>query len=595
MRSLRVAALLVAGLVTVASAQDAADRAWGSGDLATARRIYAERLAADSTDDRALHRMALLEAWDGRYEQSLRLFGQLLSLGPNLEAEVDRTRVVAWRGQPSDAARMLTELLRREPGYIPALEARAEFLAWAGEHGEAVTSYEALAEILPENRSVRNARARILALAARLDESIALYDSLVRSDPGDRDARLGLGRVLGWAGQLDSAGAVYAGLIARDSGDADAWAGLAQTQSWAGRLRQAERTLERALAADSTNVAALVALTQTLRWQGRDAAADAVLRRAEAIAATDPDVRTQRRWVDVAQRPRVAGTATYESDSDGSVIFTVLGRGGVRVHPRLDVRAYAYVRWLDFEAAGGTAVGQQAWGGALEAVTQVEPGWTVAGSLGRSGSDADTIGSLARWGARVSAPGWWPVIGTVAVAYEPLDATVQLVRNGVRVLQGSLDVRATPAGGWTATAAFSLAEFRGSEPNVRTAGALGVSRHMLRILTVGGNARAYGFTKDLGDGYFDPSLYLLVESPVRWQQAFGGWTPAVEVAPGLQKIASASLNAAIRLNGEIRYTVAPGRDVALTAGYSTLGLSLFAEGASGYKYGFVSVMGSWGF
>ena len=586
--------LFLAVSVTAASAQDAADQAWRSGDLATARRLYAERLAADSTDDRALHRVALMEAWDGRYEQSLRLFEQLLALGPNLEAEVDRARVVAWRGQPSDAARMLTELLRRAPGYIPAMEARAEFLAWAGEHGQAVISYEALAEILPENRSVRSARARILAWAARLDESITLYDSLVRSDPGDRDARLGLGRVLGWAGQLDSASAVYAGLVARDSGDAEAWAGLAQTQSWAGRLRRAEHMLERALAADSTSVVALVALTQTLRWQGRDAAADAVLRRAEAIAATNADVRTQRLWVDVAQRPRAATTATYESDSDGSGVLTVFGRGGVRVRPRLDVRAYAYARWLDFETAG-TPLSQQAWGGTIEAVTQVEPGWTFGWSLGLSGSDADTVGPQIRWGARASAPGWWRVVGTLAVTREPLDVTVQLVRNGVSVIQGGLDLRSTPAGGWTTTGAFSLAEFRGSESNLRTAGAIGANRRVLRMLTAGANVRAYGFSKDLSDGYFDPSVYLLVEAPARWQQEFGSWIPAVEVAPGLQKIAGASVSAAIRLTGEVRYAVAPGRDVTLTAGYSTLGLSLFAEGAGGYRYRFVSLSGAWGF
>lgn len=594
MPAVRVPILLLMVTGVAATAQDVADQAWRSGDIATARRIYAERLAADSTDDRALHRMALMEAWDGRHERSLRLFDQLLALGPNLEAQVDRARVIAWRGQPADAARMLTELLRREPGYIPALEARAEFLAWAGEHGAAVESYEDLAEILPESRSVRGARARVLAWASRLDESIALYDSLVRSDPGDRAARLGLGRVLGWAGRLDSAGAVYAALIAQDSADVEAWVGLAQTRSWAGRLRRAERTLERALAVDSADVGALVALTQTLRWQGRDVAAARVLRRAEAIAPINPDVRTQRRWLDVARRPRTATTATYERDSDGSGIFTVFARGGVRVHPRVDLRPYAYARWLDFES-GAASLGQQAWGGALEVVTQVEPGWTLGASLGLSGSDADTVGSQVRWGGRVSAPGWWPVISTVTVTREPLDATVQLVRNGVVVTQGNLDLRASPASGWSVTGAFSLAEFQGSESNRRTAGALGVTRHVLRMLSVGGNVRAYGFTKNLTDGYFDPRFYLLAETPLRWQQTFGAWTPALEVAPGLQKIADVDLSAAVRLNGEVRYQVAPGREVSVTAGYSTLGLSLFAEGVGGYRYGFVSVSGAWGF
>jgi tetratricopeptide (TPR) repeat protein len=586
-------ALALAITVSAARGQDAGDLAWRAGDLAAARRIYAERLAADSADDVALHRMALMEAWEGRYDASLRLFERLLALGPNPEAEVHRARVVAWRGRPADAARLLDALLAREPGYIPAVEARAEFLAWAGDHAEAVTSYEALAAILPENRAVRGARARILADAARLDESIALYDSLVRSDPTDRGASLGLGRTLGWAGRLDSAAAVYAALLARDPRDADAWAGLAQTQSWAGKLRQAERTLTRGLAVDSHHVGALVGLAQTLRWQGRDAAADAVLRRAEAIAPADPDVRTQRRWLDVVQRPRSAASVTHERDSDGSGIATLFVRAAVRVVPRLDVRAYAYTRWLDFGEAG-TTFDQRVWGGTVEAVTQVEPGWTFAGSLGAGGSDVDAANAEVRWGGRVTAPGWWKVVATLAVTREPLDVTALLVRNDVTVLQGALDLR-TAGGGWTIIGAFSLAEFRGTASNLRTAGALGATRPVAGGLSAGANVRAYGFSRDLSDGYFDPSSYLLVDAPLRWQQPLGRWTPAVEVAPGVQAFAGASAGAAVRVNGEIRYTVAPGREIVLAGGYSSLGLSLFAEGAGGYRYGFGSLTVTWGF
>jgi tetratricopeptide (TPR) repeat protein len=145
-------------LVVIARARRAdADRRVRSRTSATAR--LSERLAADSTDDRALHRVALLEAWDGRHDASLRLFDQLLALGPNLEAEVDRARVIAWKGQPAEAVRVLDELLERSPGYIPALEARAEFLAWAGEHDRAVSSSNRGDP--PGSRSVR-VRARLL-------------------------------------------------------------------------------------------------------------------------------------------------------------------------------------------------------------------------------------------------------------------------------------------------------------------------------------------------------------------------------------------------------------------------------------------------
>jgi tetratricopeptide (TPR) repeat protein len=586
--------LLFAGVGHAAQAQDEADRAWRAGDLAKARELYEARLAADSTDDRALHRVALMDAWEHRYDRSLRLFGQLLALGPNLEAEVDRARVVAWRGAPLDAVTMLDSLLVRTPGYIPALEARAEFLAWAGESDAAVRSYTQLAEILPENRNVRSARARLLSWASRLDESIALYDSLVRTDPGDRAARLGLARALGWAGRTDSAAAVYRAMLAADSADVDALEGRAQTHSWAGQLRAAEASWRRALVEDARRVSSLVGLAQTLRWQGRDAAADEVLRRAEARDATNQEVRTQRRWLDGALRPRATSTVSYESDSDGSDIVTVFGRAGYRVRPRVDLRPYGYLRWLGFES-GALNLDQRAWGGALEVRTEVDPGWVFGASLGASGSDADTVGTQIRWGATASSPGWWRVVTTLGVSREPLDATVQLVRNGVSVTQGGIDLRTMLGSGWTATGAFSLAQFSGSESNVRTAGALGASRHLLRVFTVGGFARAYGFSTDLTDGYFDPDLYLLAETPVRWEQGFGRWTPSAEVAPGLQKISGADLSAAIRLAAGLRYTVMAGREIALNAGYSTLGLSLFAEGGGGYKYRYLSLSGGWWF
>lgn len=81
----------------------------------------------------------------------------------------------------------------------------------------------------------------------------------------------------------------------------------------------------------------------------------------------------------------------------------------------------------------------------------------------------------------------------------------------------------------------------------------------------------------------------------RWPRGGGAWTRALEVAPGIQKIADVSAGAALRLNGGIRYAVAPGREVGLTGGFSTLGPSLFAEGTTGYRYRFLAVSGSSGF
>jgi len=36
------------------------------------------------------------------------------------------------------------------------------------------------------------------------------------------------------------------------------------------------------------------------------------------------------------------------------------------------------------------------------------------------------------------------------------------------------------------------------------------------------------------DGHFDPRFHLHAELPVRSEQTFGGWTPTLGVAPGIE-------------------------------------------------------------
>jgi tetratricopeptide (TPR) repeat protein len=587
-----VVALLLPG--RRASAQDDADRAWDRGDTKGAWTLYSRRLAADSADLVALQRLGLMAGWDGRYEQSLRLLDRLLKIAPdNLEAAVDRARVRAWQGRLPDALRDLDEVLARAPGYVPALEARAQVLSWAGEYREAISGYEQLGQILPENRSIRASRAQVLAWAARHDEAIALYDSLVRSDPTDRAARGALGQALGWAGRLDTAAVVYQRLLAEDTTDLEALAGLARVRGWQGRLKEAERRWRQLLVRDATYVPGTVGLAQTLRWEGRDAAALDAIRRAGAPALRDRDVRTERTWAGFAMRPRTGTTFSYESDSDGNGISTLGTRAAWRPVARVELRASGYLRWLSLR--GTAPLSQQAYGGLLEVWTQVEPGWAFSAGLGASGSDVVGASAVTRYALRAQSPGREGVVGTISFTYDPIDGTAPLVQNRVTVRQLGLDLRAAPRG-WTLTGTVSRARFEGSEPNDRTAGAAAVSRRVLRDFTVGGAARVFGFQKDLNDGYFDPDLYVLLEAPARWQRAFHRIIPAVEVAPGLQKVGSGgSFSAAVRLQGELRYAVAPGREVALTGGYSTLGMALFASDVGNYKYRFVTVSGAWRF
>src|SRR5258708_16785213 len=74
-------ALLLLG-APLAAQHPAADSAWAQGRYAQARALYETALAADSTDVRALHRLAILDAWDGQFDRALARLARLRRLAP---------------------------------------------------------------------------------------------------------------------------------------------------------------------------------------------------------------------------------------------------------------------------------------------------------------------------------------------------------------------------------------------------------------------------------------------------------------------------------------------------------------------------------
>jgi tetratricopeptide (TPR) repeat protein len=591
---------LIAGLVVAVVlarpglAQDEADAAWDRGDVAVAERLYERRLAADSSDQRALHRLALIRAWDERYAESLVLFDRLLAIAPfNSEAEVDRARVIGWRGDLQQAISALDALLERRPTYVPALQARAQFSAWAGELEAAIRTYDQLVDITPEDRSVRYARARTLGWAARFEAATAEYDSLLRTDPNDREARLGLARVLAWSNALDSAAAVYRRMLNVDTTDIDAWRGLAQARTWSGDLLGGERAWRRALTLAPDDVPSLVGLAQALRWQGRGAAAVEILERAEALDPTYRDLRTQLQWARAATAPRVGSSFVYESDSDGNRIGTLAARGAWRPTPRVEMRVEAYTR--DLDQVGDARLEHATRGGFLELWTQFEPGWSGAIGVGVSDSDTEGASSIGRFSVWASSPARYRAGGTLRYARRALDVTALLAERSVEYQEINVGIRGEPARGWSVTGGISRATFDGTESNRRVAGSVGMSRRVSRAWTFGASWRGFGFEKNLNDGYFDPDFYSVSEVTGKWQQELGRWTLLLEAAPGVQTLTGADVSASARTRGLVSYRVAPGREVVGAAGFSTTGLQVFSSDVGTYRYRTVSLSGSWAF
>src|SRR3989442_8972885 len=127
-----VALLAVPALLAAQLPQ--ADEAFRRGEYAAARAGYERVLAADSLNQRALFRLAILDSWDGKLARSLQRFGRLRRLDPKDEdVMVAQAQVLAWAGHTEASLILYDSVLARSPGRVDALAGRARVVAWRGD------------------------------------------------------------------------------------------------------------------------------------------------------------------------------------------------------------------------------------------------------------------------------------------------------------------------------------------------------------------------------------------------------------------------------------------------------------------------------
>jgi tetratricopeptide (TPR) repeat protein len=586
-------ALVLLCPVAAAQAQDPANEAWNSGDQATADSLYSLRLAHDSTDARALHRVALIRGWNQQYAASISLFDLLIAFYPlNWEAKVDRARVYAWWGRLPRAIAELDRILQADPSYVPALRARAQFLSWAGEMDDALTTYDRLAGMIPEDHTLQRDQALVLAWASRYQESSDAYEAILADDPEDRAALIGLARVMSWSGALDSAAIVYDRVLQLDPSDAEALEGRARVSAWQGQLKEAERRWRALIVLRPDRGSAHLGLAQTLRWQGRVGPAMAEYQRAAQLAPTDREVVQQLEWVHRTMQPRGRGGLTFESDSDDNNITTITGAGGWRPRPGTDVQFELYVRTASINGTNR----RSSTGLMAVAAHQLEPGWLVRAGLGVTASDGSGANGRGRLLAALSSPGRNRGGGTLRLAHLPLDYTALLIENGVVTTDLDAGLWYLAGAGIQLNGGLSVTWYQGTEPNRRLAGRISARRRLAPSWTVGAVLRAFGFQKNLQDGYFDPDLYWLFEVPVSWQRTFGAWRVDALLAPGLQQVGTGgSVRGAGRAAASVGYPLAPGRELGAFVRFSSTGMDGFSTADADYRSLSFGLSGSWVF
>lgn len=195
------------------------------GELETARRLYAELLAAQPAHADALQLLAVLDYQQGRPVEALAGLDRALALAPGLAtAWSNRAAVLRTLGRAADALASAEQALRLQPDDAGALNNRAAALLDLGRPEAALEGFE---RVLARDATRAESRAgRVAALAAlgeaRLDagrgaEGLALLRRALELAP---DTPFLLGRWLhaklklcDWEG-LDQAGAALAQGIA---------------------------------------------------------------------------------------------------------------------------------------------------------------------------------------------------------------------------------------------------------------------------------------------------------------------------------------------------------------------------------------------
>ena len=159
---------LVAAVVQLPEAEDAFRR----GDQRAARAGYEAVLRQDASNVRALFRLAVLDSWDGKLQQSLERFAALRRLEPvDPDIMVAHARVLAWAGQNRSSELLYDSVLARAPGRSDALAGRARAVAWAGD----------------------------------LERAERLWREALDAHPDDAEIVIGLAQTLFWMGKPDLA------------------------------------------------------------------------------------------------------------------------------------------------------------------------------------------------------------------------------------------------------------------------------------------------------------------------------------------------------------------------------------------------------
>lgn len=264
-------------------------------DLEGALALYRELLAQSPGDTRLLELMAPLLEELRRYDESDRIFEELMARQPDdLALHIRIAATYEARGDEARARELYTEVLRMEPpGDIAARALEGLGLGRAGEYihedraDDALAIFDEVLAILPRQRVALLGRAMALHRLQRFDEAEAAYLDMLAESPDNELALLELGELYRETGRVEDAIETFERVQAR-AVTQQQFQLVAErlTPLYGQRLARIEDALQRGVA----DIDEVVAFGETLVSRGFNQEAVDILRRALELAPQDARV-----------------------------------------------------------------------------------------------------------------------------------------------------------------------------------------------------------------------------------------------------------------------------------------------------------------
>lgn len=167
-----------------------ADSLWGAGNYHAARTEYTRALHDDPGSVRALYRLGVLSAWDGRLDSALALFRDAREVEPGEpDVRIWEARVLQWQDRYPESLARYDSVITDFPNRTDARLGRAQTLMWWGRMVEAEQEYRGLAEAHPDDQEVLAALGALLVRQNRLAEADQYASRTLRIDPHDQSGR----------------------------------------------------------------------------------------------------------------------------------------------------------------------------------------------------------------------------------------------------------------------------------------------------------------------------------------------------------------------------------------------------------------------